>query len=136
MSHGWQEVDHTADVALRVWADSLPDLFSQAASGMLVLMGGEPEPHGPHFDRPVRLTAPDAETLLVDWLTYILTLMEHENAVVTRVSVSQIENLHLSGVVSGQPALAIRTDIKAVTYHNLAIRHSFAGFETTIVLDV
>jgi protein archease len=136
MADGWKEVDHTADVALRVWAESLPGLFTQAASGMLALIGGQPEGQAPGFDRAVHLHAPDAETLLVDWLTCILTLMEQESAVVTHASVSQIENVHLSAVIRGQPAISYHKDIKAVTYHNLEIHSTSAGFETTIVFDV
>lgn len=136
MSDGWEEVDHTADVALRVWAESLTGLFEQAASGMLALIDGQTNGQAPGFERSVRVSAPDAETLLVDWLTAILTIMDQHSAVVTQVSVTHIKNLHLLAVVSGQPALSLRRDIKAVTYHNLDIRSTSVGFETTIVFDV
>ncbi len=35
-ANGFQEIDHTADWAYRVWADRLDNLFTQAAEGLYI----------------------------------------------------------------------------------------------------
>ena len=87
----WEEVEHTADVALRVRGATLAELFANAARGMLALaLGGDPVPAGQ--DRTeILLSAPDPETLLVDWLTELVYRIEDEAFIPSHVSVLSVE---------------------------------------------
>ncbi len=131
----WEELDHTADWALRVRGPDLRALFENAAYGMVSLIGGQAG-SGPPLARRFSLSAPDAETLLVDWLTGIVSLIDQDALLPTRIRVLSLDGLALSAEVSGSPGATFSKQIKAVTYHNLAIRHTPEGFETTIVFDV
>lgn len=133
-SSGFAEIEHTADWALRVWAPDLDRLFAQAAAGMYWLMGTTFS-SGPRTDRDIHLEAIDAEALLVAFLSELLFIGESEGLGFDRI-VPVVKATELTATASGVPIAAQKKEIKAVTYHNLAIQHSEAGYQVTIVFDV
>jgi SHS2 domain-containing protein len=136
MSPPWEEIPHTADWALRVRGEDLRSLFENAARGMAELIGGEGSPGAETVHSEFSLDAPDLEILLVDWLTELLVMVEDEGTFFTEIGVSEVADLTLRARVAARPGGAFTKHIKAVTYHNLEIRRTEQGFETTIVFDV
>lgn len=132
----WEEVEHTADWALTIRGGTLADLFANAALGMASLAGGAPDDAQPITRYRFELDALDWETLLIDWLTELLYLIEDDHFVLEHVTVQRIEPYRLRAEAAGRPGDAFTKHIKAATYHNLAIRHTAEGFETTVVFDV
>jgi SHS2 domain-containing protein len=130
----WREVEHTADWALEVWGKTPAALFRNAALGMASLLGGQPT--GDRVSKRLRLQAPDAETLLVDWLTELLFWVEEEDLVLEDVRIEAIEETSLTGQAVGREGTDLVRHIKAVTYNDLAIRSAEEGLKTTIVFDV
>ncbi len=135
LASGFQEIDHTADWAYRVWADSLENLFKQAATGLYVLAGMvlAPQTSTTHV---IYLEAVDAESLLVAWLNELLYLHEKNNLGVADISRFFLKKTSLQTTVVARPVQQWIKDIKAATYNNLAIAATDHGFEVTIVLDV
>lgn len=133
-SSGYLEISHTADWALKVWAPDLSGLLEQAAYGMYALLQIQLQPGG-RYECPLDLEAEDAESLLVSFLSELLYLTEQECLGFDAFDLA-IEGFHLSGRMIGAPVESQRKEIKAVTYHNLAIQTSQQGLETTIVFDV
>jgi len=131
---GFIEIEHTADWALKVWAPDLPGLFRLAAEGMYSLTETTLEVL-PRVERTIELSGIDAESLLVSFLSELLYLSESENLGFDRIQVN-LPGTTLKAVVEGAPISGQRKEIKAVTYHNLQIRHTPAGFSVTIVFDV
>ena len=72
---GFEELSHTADLAVRVWATSLPTLFIAAARGMYVLSGVKPS-SGPRLTRLFSVEAIDNENLLVLFLSELVYVAE------------------------------------------------------------
>jgi len=136
MDARWEEIDHTADWAIRVQAPDLQALFETAAKGMLALAGGTPGQRGTLIQQSFTLEAPDLETLLVDWLSELVYLIEDEGALISDVQVEMLGNTHLTALVRGQSGGHFDKHIKAVTYHNLSIQPIAGGYETTIIFDV
>jgi SHS2 domain-containing protein len=130
----FEELPHTADWALRVWAASLPALFAEAAVGMNTLSGVQLAP-SPRLSHSFAAEAPDVESLLVQFLSELVYLAEQENQGFDAFEISLI-GLELKAVMAGAPLLSLNKSIKAVTYHNLQIRQTDAGFEVEIVFDV
>ena len=136
MGSDFEIVDHTADWAIRVYGADLPQLFVNAARGMTSLMVLEPESIPLDQERIVELDAFDAETLLVDWLSELAYFAEDEMLVFRSFTLSQMSETHLKARINGGHVEELLKHIKAVTYHDLAIRHTGVGLETTIVFDV
>lgn len=132
----WEEVEHTADWALRVRGENLGSLFENAARGMVSLLDGQINPDQRPVQKTFTLQAPDYETLLVDWLSELLYLIEEADVVFTAITVRRVQDLTLEAEISGQAGGSFNKHIKAVTYHNLAIQQSEVGYETTVVFDV
>jgi SHS2 domain-containing protein len=132
---GFEEVEHTADWAYRVWGESLPELFSQAAWGLYELAGTQLA-SSPRIEREIHLRGVDSESLLIAWLNELLNLHESENLVCDGIEIIQLDRQNLHAKITGAPTQEWIKDIKAATYHNLAIRPTETGFEVTIVLDV
>src|SRR5688572_7510022 len=75
---GFEEISHTADWSARVWAGDLPTLFSEAARAMASL-SGTTIGRGPRLRRTFEAEGPDAESLLVAFLSELLYYQEQEN---------------------------------------------------------
>ncbi len=131
----WQEVDHTADLALHVWGCDLTDLFSAAATGMFSLLATA-IPDGAPVRFELHLAALDAESLLVDWLNELLYLCETQDFVGTEFVFARLTPTELHAQVAGLPIGERRAHIKAATYHMLTVVAVEAGYETEVVFDV
>lgn len=130
----FEEIEHTADYAVRVRGTDLRELFVEAARGMNALTGGRPGQ--PSRCRELVLDAPDAETLLVSWLEELVFLMEVEGEIVDQFEILGLTPTSLKARLTGGPAVDVDKAVKAVTFHELAIRETGDGYETTIVFDV
>jgi len=130
----FEEIQHTADWALRVRAADLPGLFVEAARGMNALTGVQLA-EGPRAQRTFEAAAPDAEGLLVSFLSELVYMAEQERLAFDRFEI-KVEGQTLRVELEGAPIVSMNKTIKAVTYHNLQIRQSGRGFEVEIVFDV
>lgn len=131
----FEEVEHTADWALKVWGVDLPDLFINAAVGMMQLMDAMPAQHDP-LVRTIKLEAIDRESLLVAWLEELLFGMEIRSVTYQDIRMQITGDTALEATIEELPLLSIAKPIKAVTYNELAIRPIQGGLEVTIVFDV
>ncbi len=131
----WQEVEHTADLALHLWATDLADLFTTAARGMFAFMAVE-ETTAPVHTVAVQLTATDVETLLIDWLNELLYWAEITSLVFTTYTFEQLTTTQLVATAHGYPVREYRNYIKAATFHELAVVKTPQGYETKIVFDM
>ncbi len=132
---GYEEVTHTADWALRVWAPDLPGLLTEAARGMYALMGARSGP-GPRARRTLSVEAEDAETLLVEFLSEVLFWVESEGLVFDQFTIHMEGEFTARVEAEGAPYASLNKEIKAVTYHNLQVRETRRGLEVEIVFDV
>lgn len=131
----FSELEHTADWAFRVRAESLPALFVAAARAMYRLAGVELA-SGPRSEREIILRGVDAESLLVAWLNELLYLGESERLAFDEFEILTLTGEELRARVRGAPASAWGKYVKAATYNDLAIRRTEQGYETAVVLDV
>lgn len=135
---GFEQIEHTADVGLHVWSSTLDGLFAEAARALFDVMGSVAGP--PASSTTVRLDAPDAEALLVDWLSELLYLFEAKGFVPLpeRVEVTQ-EPWTLAATVAGPPSEAFvqhGAAVKAVTYHGIRVVREHDRAEAWVYLDI
>ena len=129
-------VEHTADWSLRVRGEDLGQLFRYAAVGMAMLMVEDPAALPDDVERNLALEAYDGESLLVDWLNELAYWAEMEQIVINQIDIKEISETRLAATVRGGKAPVLDKHIKAVTFHNLAIKSTDSGLEVTIVFDV
>lgn len=139
----WSPLDHTGDVGIEAEAPDAPALFACCASAMFDILAGEGRWRA-SSRREVSLEAPDLEILLVRWLRELLYLHDTERWVFTEFDVRLEEappGWRLEGEARGEifdPSRgSLRTELKAVTYHQLeARRHPDGAWRARLVFDI
>jgi SHS2 domain-containing protein len=130
----FEEVFHTADRCLRVWAADLAGLFSESAIGMNALAGVRLA-EGPRARRTFETAELDPESMLVAFLSELLNAAELERLGFDLFRID-VQGQTLKVEMEGAPLLSFNNAIKAVTYHNLQIQETARGVEVEIVFDV
>jgi SHS2 domain-containing protein len=135
----FEELSHTADWSLCVWAADLPHLFMDTAKGMNALAGTKLA-EKPRIRRTFSKSAVDIESLLVSFLSELVYYAEQDRLAFDHFDLSlKFEGgqpCRLSAILRGAPILVLDKSIKAVTYHNLQIQQTARGYEVEIVFDV
>ena len=131
--------DHTADIGLRVIAPSMAELIPPATQGLYAAIGALAF-CGPAETLRIEIPGEDAAGLLRDYLAELLRLFETSQRIINEPRAAQFSATQLR--VAGE-ALRIDEDatvyfreVKAVTYHELAIKEIAGGFEATVILDI
>jgi SHS2 domain-containing protein len=133
---GFEEVEHTADHAMRIFGENLKELFVSAAEGMSSLMVADMSGIAGEIDKTIELEAIDPESLLVEWLSELAYWAEAEMLIFKTFRIKHLTDNHLVASVTNKKMPALEKLIKAVTYHNLKIKKNQQGLEVTIVFDV
>jgi len=119
----YEEIEHTADVAIRAYGSTLDELFANAAEGMFSLIAdldsvkavGEVE---------VRLEAEEIPTRLLRWLSELLYIHETQRLLFSSFEV-RVVGTSLQGRARGEAIDKKRHElklvIKAVTRHGLTV---------------
>jgi len=132
----FHEIEHTADIGIRVWGTSYEELFENAFRGIMEIITDENT--GANDVKFLHISSLNRETLLVDFLNEILYLINSEGWLPADVKVRIYENeldaeLSGSGIKSKD---AVEVEVKSATYHKLKIEEKDGKFETAIYFDV
>jgi SHS2 domain-containing protein len=147
MNKDFELLPHTADIKIRVFGNTLKELFANALSGMFQAIG----PHAPtcttvnerltcpelpaHHE--ITIDSPDREALLVDFLSEALYLSDVYNQAYVRAEIHELTDTHLSATIYGVQVTGFDVvEIKAVTYHDLYIEQIDNRWQAEIVFDI
>ena len=132
----FEEVEHTADNALKIVGSNLAELLVNSARGMNSLMAVGSEGAALSEEKNVELQAVDSESLLVEWLSELAFWAETDSLVFEDFELRSVSSTHLTATIRGHRVDRIEKHIKAVTYHNLEIVPTAEGLTATVVFDV
>jgi SHS2 domain-containing protein len=142
-------VDHTAELELRIEAATQEAVFDDALAALRELLAERmAEAPGEPARRELHATAPDRATLLAEWLSELVYLVETDGFVperVDRISITLSRSaprdslanraFDLDATVSGTRGSPPHL-VKAVTYHRLEMAERDGAWRATVVLDV
>lgn len=138
-SNRYEFHEHTADVALQLWAEDRRGLLVVGAEGMYACCGtlvGGPE----RVEANVALTGDDFEELFHDWLAELLFLLDARGEWYDSIEVHTLTETRLSVRATGrridEAASRFDREVKAVTMHDLRIRETGDGVSTVVILDI
>jgi protein archease len=133
--------DVTADVGFRAYGSSLEEAFQNAALAMFEVMTDTSQIQ-PKLSRRIALEAEDEGSLLYDWLTELLLLLDSEYLVFSKFEVRIGRKTHgytLEGTAWGEdfdPSIhQSRDEVKAVTYHLMDVKKE-NGYMVQVILDI
>jgi SHS2 domain-containing protein len=133
---GHRQVEHTADLALEIWAPSEEEVLEEGLKALVgILTGGARV--APRHSREVAIEALDPEDRLVRWLNEVLYLATVERFLACEAQIQLTPggiHARLRGETDGRTRL--QTEVKSVTYHGLALSRQDGGLIARVVLDV
>jgi SHS2 domain-containing protein len=136
---GYEILEHTADVGLRASSGDLNSLFEQATRGLCDIAGIWRDEPATSEAIDIRVAARDREALLVDWLGEVLYLHDARNVAVCSVEVDNISETKAGGrirVCPLGPEVETAIQVKAITYHQLAVQATPSGWTATVFFDI
>ena len=133
-----EELGHTADKGIHIEADTREELFEAAVTGMARMLK-EDSAKGKQLDltEKIEISAQDLTSLLIKFLSEVLTLSDIQNALFTELEIDLLQDHTLKGRIRGYREEHIEEDIKAVTYHQADVRQTEDGrYQTNIIFDI
>ncbi len=138
MEKDFEIVDHTADVGIIAYGADISQAFANAARALFSLIT-ELDGVGEFLHQDIELTAPDEESLLVEWLNELIYLFDTENIVFKRFDVTQLNNTQLKARSYGEKVDSskhrLKTGVKAATYHMLKVDKG-DGCQVQVLFDI
>lgn len=135
----YRQLPHTADLAWRLWGETLPHLFENAGCALSATLTDLRSVRR-RETRQVRLESSDSEALLVDWLNHLLYLFDIDGFLGRDFKVAMPSPERLEARIEGEIFDPLRhqskTAVKAATFHNLNIASAPDGWRATVVLDL
>ena len=135
---GYRTTEHTADIGIEAWGESLERAFEEAARGMFSLMV-DLDTVAERTARTQTVHGPERADLLVGWLNDLIGLVDSEGLVFRRFVISSLTEGDLTARSYGEPIDPARHSphlaVKAATYHRLAIDDGPPA-RVRIVLDI
>ncbi len=135
---GWKFLSHRADIRMEARAKSLPDLFRFSLQGMAeIIKPGELGKRRFTATHKLSIESPDLTSLLIDFLSEILTVSHLRQAVFYQVDFTELKSTKLRAKIYGVKVNGFDEDIKAVTYHQAEVKQDKQGvYHTVIVFDI
>lgn len=135
----YEQIEHTGDVGIKVYGSSLSDIFINAAAGMFEVLLETKKSEVTLADE-IEVTGDNHEELLVNWLSELNYIFITENKVFSKFEISRITATELVGVALGEKFNPynhiVKTEIKAVTYHEIYIKQLASRWEAQVIFDI
>ena len=147
MSHPPYEIlEHTADVGLKAYGQTLPELFANAARGMIalaleppVVSEVEPQEVRPSQSCPLSARGEYLEELLVHFLSEVLYAVDAEGWYFSEFRIATLEPTTIEAEGWGERSERSerrRVAVKAVTYHQVSVTQTAGGWEAVVYFDI
>ena len=139
MKKTYHLIDHTADFGIQVFGTDSRELFTNAALALFDVITEMDELNG---DDSCDITASgeDWSDLMINWLREILYLWNGREMLVKSVQVLSLSEHNISAKIYFDAYLpdrhTIKTEIKAVTYHQIQVKRSPSGWKAQIIFDI
>ena len=132
-------IDHTADFGIHVFGSDPKALFVNAAHAVFDMITEIDALKGLET-AGLRVAGDDWSDLMVNWLRELLYLWNGKELLVKTVQIQSLSETSLSANIAFDPfdpdRHEIKTEIKAVTYHQIQVNSGPDGWEAKIIFDV
>ncbi len=132
-------LDHTADIGIIIHGENLKVLFENAGEAFFHLITDLRKVKR-RVERRVTIGGESLDRLMVDWLSELLYFHDAENLLFKGFKVDSVGEEGLKATVKGEPfqegVHVIKTEVKAVTYHQLEVRQENGRWRAQIILDL
>ena len=138
-SRNFEFIDHTGDMGVRVFGESLASLFQHAAEALYHIIT-DPETILEKDSRRVSVRANSLEELLISWLNEFVYLFDIHGSLFRRFEVLDLDEHVIEATAYGETMEEgrhpIYRTIKGATYHQLQITQRKGMWKTQIIFDL
>lgn len=132
-------IDHTADFGIHVYGSDSKELFANAAWALFDLITEMDQLSG--LDScDIEVSGDDWCDLMVNWLREVLYLWNGKELLVKNARILSLSETELTATLEydsfNPDRHVIKTEIKAVTYHQIQVNSSPQGWEARIIFDI
>lgn len=139
MKKNYEVLDHTADMGLIVYGEDLKSLFENAGEAFFHLITDLKKVRH-RIERRIHIDGESLERLMVDWLSELLYLHDVENLLFKAFKIESVGEDGLEGIVKGERfqegVHVIKTEVKAVTYHQIKVQQRNGRWRAQIIFDL
>jgi SHS2 domain-containing protein len=133
----YEILEHKADLKIRAFGKTREELFENAMVGMFEGAKYEKEAKSQKSKVKIKIKSIDLPSLLVDFLSEILYLVETKKLVFEKVEFKKFSENKIEANLIGRPLKRMGVHIKGVTYHDLDIHQEKDGtWEATVLFDI
>lgn len=135
----YQLIDHTADIGIDIFGNTLSELFSNAGFALFDIITDitTVDAKDQHM---VKVEGIDKEQLLVNWLGELLYLYDVKSLLFTDFLITDMDENRLAAAIRGEKYCEtkhpIKTEIKAVTHHALSVKHEQNQWKARVIFDL
>jgi SHS2 domain-containing protein len=137
-SRRWEIVEHTADVGIRGWGENFPTVVEALARGLFEVIAGPGEVESQVVHK-LRIEGVEREDLLHEALEALNTLHQVRGEIYGEVRVEALDTglaIEVEGEAIDPDRHDLRTEVKAVTWHDLRVEETADGWEGYVLLDI
>jgi SHS2 domain-containing protein len=141
-NNNFKYFDTTADIGIQVQSSNMNEAFRYSALATLNLIT-DIEKIEKNISKEITIESEDIYGLLYDWITELLILLDSENFIASEynLSISKGENSYiLSGEIIGDlydtNRYNYKTEVKAITYHEMNIKQEDNDINIKFIVDL
>jgi SHS2 domain-containing protein len=139
MNKKYQVIDHTADFGIQVFGSDSKELFINAALALFDIIAETAVLIGRNSCH-ITTSGEDWSDLMVNWLREILYLWNGKERLVTSIQILSLSENKISAKIFFDDFIpdrhTIKTEVKAVTYHQIQVKGSRSGWEARVIFDI
>jgi SHS2 domain-containing protein len=139
MSKLYELIDHTADFGIQIFGSDSQELFTNAALALFDVITEMDALKGDD-SCTIRASGEDWSDLMINWLREILYLWNGREMLVKSVQILSLSENDISAKIYFDAYLPdrhiIKTEIKAVTYHQIQVKRSPSGWKARVIFDI
>jgi SHS2 domain-containing protein len=132
-------LDHTADLGMLVFGGDLEELFTNAGEAFFTIITDLRRVRE-STERIIRVESTNLEDLMVNWLGELLYLHDVDGLLFRSFSIDELRDGTMKARARGEAfhegRHVIKTEIKAVTYHQIEVKEEKGRWRARIIFDL
>ena len=138
MVENFRILEHIADTGFEAYGESEEEALANAAVALVSIIT-DPEQIKIDGEKTIEVEGDDREHLVVRYLNELLYVIDGESFLPAKAEVTLGGGHTLKAVLSGETRTGghdVRTDVKAITYHQLAFQRTETGYIIRVFVDI
>jgi SHS2 domain-containing protein len=132
-------LEHTADIGFEAFGSMREEVFVNAARALINLVV-DLDTINPCDEVAMEIQGPDPESVLVNWLSELLFLHDADGWLFRDFEILSLHDDSLRALARGEKFQRSRhqakLQVKAITYHQLALENTPQGWRAQVYVDI